>query len=161
MKKIKEVLEKISIIDVVIVFALILAIISIFTKYSQIDNATNLIEYNSFEYDILFEYVRPTTGEMLQVGDKIFDKVSGTNIGEITAVVSNNAKKQFEMLDGTITKKEVDSKADIVITVKTNGSIKNNEYMANNLIRILVGKTIETKTKYVDVTGCILDVRKI
>ena len=155
---------KISIIDILVVVILIFVVIGIIAKYTQVtsgdvgqNNASDIV----FEYDIKYEYIRPTTGQILRVGDKIFDKVSGTNIGEITNVLVENAKLNLGQLDGSIYQKEVSGKADITVTVKTTGSIKNNEYMANNLIRILLGKTIETKTKYVDVTGTIIDIRDI
>lgn len=155
---------KISIVDIVVVLILVVVVANVITTYTKVNKENGNVGNTSsitFEYDIKFEYVRPTTGEILQVGDAVFDKVSGTEIGEITSVVATNSMQQFNSLDGTITQKEIDGKADILITVKTKGSIKNSEYMANDLIRILIGKNIEIKTKYVDVAGTILDIRKL
>ena len=64
----------------------------------------------------------------------------------------------IEDLDGKYIKAEMPNKIDVEITAKTEGKVQNGEYIANGLIRILVGQTKEVKTKYWMASGFVTEV---
>lgn len=163
MSKIK-LLEKISIIDIIVVAALIFVLICVYQKYSEVALNSSVSGVDSginFEYTVKFQNVRPTSGQMLQVGDVVYDKVSGTQIGKINSVNVTPTRLQLETMTGEVINDDFEERSDIVITVETWGSIKNGEYMACDLIRILLGKNLEMETKYVTISGEIIDIKKM
>lgn len=159
-----KILEKISIIDVLVVFILIFVVISVVAKYKSVSSESNTQTNTSsinFEYTVKFENVRSTSGEMLLPGDVVFDKVSGTEIGKIADISIQPTILLIETMTGEVVNREYEDRVDIIVTIETKGSIKNSEYMANDLIRILIGKTLEINTKYVTISGVITDIKKI
>lgn len=159
-----KLLKKISIVDVLVVFILIFVVIGVAVKYKNVTNQSNTQANTSsinFEYTVKFENVRSTSGEMLQPGDIVFDMISGTEIGKISTISVTPTVLELETMTGNIVSSEFDARSDIIVTIETKGSIKNSEYMANDLIRILIGKNLEMKTKYVTIAGTITSVKKI
>ena len=163
MKTIKKILEKISVIDIIVVFALIFVLIAAYDRFKDVSsNSVALDTANiNFEYTVNIQNLRPTSGQMLQVGDIVYDKVSGTQIGKISSVTVNEAILQLETMTGEIINDDFEARIDVLLTIETLGSIKNGEYMAGNLIRILLGKNLEMVTKYVQTSGNIIDIKKI
>ena len=162
-KMVKNILGKISIIDIIVVLVLIFVLIAVHDKFKDVssNSATSDTAVVNFEYTVKFQNVRSTSGEMLKVGDIVYDKVSGTQIGEISSVSVTPTVLQLETMTGEIINDEFEDRSDIVITVQTTGEIKNGEYMASDLIRILLGKNLGIVTKYVDVSGVINNIKKI
>lgn len=159
----KKILEKISIIDIVVVAALIFALICVYQKYNEVVANSSVSDINSainFEYTVKFQNVRSTSGEMLKVGDVVYDKVSGTQIGKISSVEVKPTSLQLEKITGEIINREFNERADVIVKIETWGSIKNGEYMARDLIRILLGKNLEMETKYVTISGEIIEINK-
>ena len=108
-----------------------------------------------FTYTILVEGLSVTSKDMLKEGDQVYDKVSGTYIGKIAKLEINDAKGLLERKNGEIILANIPGKIDVKITVETEGAIKNGEYLANGLIRIMVGNLKEIKTKYLMCFGTI------
>lgn len=159
----KKILEKISIIDIVVVAALIFALICVYQKYNEVVANSSVSDINSainFEYTVKFQNVRSTSGEMLKVGDVVYDKVSGTQIGKISSVEVKPTSLQLEKITGEIINREFNERSDVIVKIETWGSIKNGEYMARDLIRILLGKNLEMETKYVTISGEIIEINK-
>ena len=95
---------------------------------------------------------------MIKVGDELFDKVSNSKIGIITNLKVEPAVGVIEGIEGTIIQAEMPNKIDVDITVETEGKMQNGEYVANGLIRILVGQTKQVKTKYWMASGFVTEV---
>lgn len=163
MNKIRNIIEKISIIDIIVVIVFIFILIAVFDKFKVVSSNSVTLDTADikFEYIVKFQNVRPTSGEMLKVGDVVYDKVSGTQIGKISSISVGPTLLQLETMTGEIINDEFEERIDILLTVETIGSIKNGEYMASNLIRILLGKNLEIVTKYIDISGVIIDIKKI
>lgn len=157
MDKIK--IGKLNLLDIIIILLLILCVIFVVFKFIPDSNTTSGEEKNNiFSYIIRVEGISNTSADMLKVGDDIYDKVTNTQIGKITDLNIQPAKGTIEGTDGKIIKAEMPNKIDVDITVKTDGKVQNGEYIANNLIRILVGQTKEVKTKYWMATGFVTQV---
>lgn len=163
MNKIGNIVKKISIVDVIVVIALIFVLIAVHDKFKDVSSNSVVLDTSniSFEYTVKIQNLRPTSGEMLQVGDIVYDKVSGTQIGKISSVSVNDTVLQLETMTGEIINDDFEARIDVLLTIETPGSIKNGEYMAGNLIRILLGKNLELVTKYVQTSGVIIDIKKI
>ena len=163
--KLKDVkIGKLNIIDlmvisIIVMFIGIFAIGKIVTSGNADDNVINTANAN-FSYTILVEGLSETSKEMFKVGDELYERESNVGIGKITNLEITEAKRIFEKQNGEIIEVKVPSKIDVKMDIEASGMIKNDEYLANNLIRIMVGSTKQVKTKYVMCTGTIIDIVK-
>lgn len=162
MKDIK--IWKFNIFDIAIICLVVLLFIVVLVKTLPTNIANSSIQTSTseqFVYEILFEGLAETTGEMIKVGDKLFDKTSSTHIGDIIDVKVEDANVSLEKSNGEIVVSKMPGKVNITLTVQANGTIKNNrEYLANGLIRTLVGQTKEVKTKYVMASGIVTSINE-
>lgn len=129
------------------------------TKLNSSDDNTvatgNNNVVNKFTYTISVEGLSVTSKDMLKEGDEVYDKVSGTYIGRIVKLEISDAKGLLESKNGEIILVNIPGKIDAKITIETEGVIKNGEYLANGLIRIMVGNLKEIKTKYLMCFGTV------
>ena len=156
---------KLNIIDLSIVLIVILFIgVYAFAKISSQStnnlDTTNSVVQSKFKYTILIESLSGTSSEMFKIGDELFDKVSNVCIGKIVNLEVTTAKGLLEKSNGEIIEAEMPGKIDVKLDVETNGSIKNGEYLANDLIRIMVGSDKQIKTKYVMCSGTLMNIEK-
>lgn len=154
---------KISMIDIVVVFLIIFLICSVINRYFNDiipKNNENTINTSQIEfyYDVEIKNVIPEVVDMVQIGDKVYDKTSGTEIGEVVQVSYNEANLDFMTNDGRIIKSELDEKRDINVKVKSKGNIQEGKYKANYTIDILAGENRQFETKYVSFYANIIDV---
>jgi len=153
---------KISMVDILVVIIVIVLIYGVYSRFAndimpQNNNTTNS-NVQEFYYDIEIKNVIPETGSMIKQGDKVYDKTSGTEIGEVVDVKTNSAKVEFSTNEGKIIETEIKEKIDIIVRVKSLGNIKDGKYLANYTIDILAGETRQFETKYVSVSSKVLDV---
>lgn len=151
---------KLNIIDVILLIIILVILVGIVIKLTDKDVASSITNPSDvFEYTMQIKNVRYTTPNVLKVGDVVYDKVSGKEIGKIVNVISQIAQIDMELFNGSIEKREIENKVDIVLSIETNGTIKNNEYLANGLIKILKGSNLVIHTKYLEVMGVITDIK--
>jgi len=154
----KKLFGKLNIVDVILIIVILILIVGVIYKLSDKEIS---VSNNShvFNYTVKVQNVRPTSADILKVGDIVYEKVSGTQIGKVINVESDVAQTDMEMYNGNIEKKEIDGRIDLLIEIQTDGIIKNNEYLANALIRILYGSNLQMQTKYLDCTGVIINIK--
>lgn len=114
----------------------------------------------TFTYTIAIESLSETSAEMFKSGDEVYDKVSGTYMGKISNIEVSEAQGIVEGNNGDVIFAKIPGKIDVVLTIETEGTIKNGEYLANGLIRILVGNFKQIKTKYVMCSGTVSSIAK-
>ena len=164
--KLKELkLWKLNILDIAIILVIVLmGAIFVYTKFNNNGESSIAVSNNSlstkFVYDIEIKGISSTSEQMIMVGDDVYDKVSGTCIGKITNIVTMNAKGLIKTVNGNYVLAEMPNKIDVRLTIETDGAVKNGEYLANGLIRILVGNYKEIKTKYLMCSGTIVSIEK-
>lgn len=162
MKNIK--IWKFNIFDFAIIGVILLLILIVVIKLLPVNFAGNSIQTSTsqqFTYEIFFEGLAETTGEMIKVGDRLFDKTSSTYIGDIVEIKIDDAVVDLEKVNGEIVTSKMPGKINITLTVQAAGTIKNDrEYLANGLIRTLVGQTKEVKTKYVMASGIVTNINE-
>ncbi len=150
---------KLNILDITILFVLLLCLILFFTDKSkatgEIESEQNQV--SKFSYQVLISGVSETTGEVIKEGDVLFDKVTSAPMGTITKIETTGAIGFLKTNQGEILAKEIPDKIDLILTVETDGNVKDGEYYANNLVRILVGGSKQLKTKYAMFIGEVVD----
>lgn len=152
---------KISIIDLLVIIVAVLMLKVVYDKYNYAVNPseTQNVMQQKFEYVVKIRGISSTTIDMLKIEDEVYDKTSSTMIGKIADIKYENAKYEFEGNDGKIYIKEYPGKVDVILTIKTDGTIKDGEYLANGLIRVLIGENKVIKTKYVQVEANVIDIK--
>ena len=157
MDKIK--IGKLNLFDIIVIAIVLLCIIFMVIKFWPQNSDSNITEQNNkFSYVVRVEGISATSADMIKVGDELFDKVSNSKIGIITNLKVEPAVGVIEGIEGTIIQAEMPNKIDVDITVETEGKMQNGEYVANGLIRILVGQTKQVKTKYWMASGFVTEV---
>lgn len=158
MDKIK--IGRLNIFDIVVIALIICCIILVLLKFIPQNMSSDMTEKsNKFSYVVRIEGISKTSEDMIKVGDELFDKVSNSNIGNITEIKVEPSKVLFQDTDGTISRIEMPTKIDVELTVEAEGKTTNGEYIANGLIRILVGQTKQIKTKYWMASGVITNIK--
>ena len=157
---------KINIIDLVVLLIVVLVLCVTFLRNKKEnvvteDNTEVATSQNSFQYTLKIEYVNEKTGMMFKEGDIVYDATSSTKIGEIVKVDITPALHEFVNDDGTIEQKETPTRIDILLTVKTDGTVKNEEYLAGGLIKILAGENKKIKTKYASCLSSVVSIEKV
>ena len=145
---------KLNILDIVIILVIAVFIgVFAFSKINSSDNnavATGNSSVNSkFTYTISVKGISETGKDVIKIGDEVYDKVSSTYIGKIVDLNITEAKGVLEKDNGEMLVKNIPGKIDIDLKIETDGTIKNGDYLANGLIRVLVGNFKEIKTKYI------------
>ena len=156
---------KLNFLDIIIILV-ILVFIGIFmiTNMNSGDEgaiATGNNNVNTkFIYTISVDGLSDTSAQMIKVGDEVYDKVSNTYIGKIVELNVTDAQGRLDKDNGEVVLARIPGKIDVDFVIETEGSIKNGEYLANGLTRILVGNFKEIKTKYLMCSGTISEIRK-
>ena len=159
-------LGKLNLLDLAILFVIIV-FVGIFASNHLHVNEKNSIETgnanvsNKFMYTILIEGLSDTSKEMLQVGDDVYDKISNTYIGKIAELEITEAQGLLEKVNGEVIHSTIPGKIDVRMKVQTDGTVKNGEYLANGLIRIMVGNLKQIKTKYLMCSGTIVEMEEM
>lgn len=155
-------LGKLNLLDLAILFVVIV-FVGIFATNRLQANEKNSVEAgnvsasNQFTYTILIEGLSTTSKEMLQVGDDVYDRISNTYIGKIAALEITDAQGLLEKTNGEMIRSTVPGKIDVRMEIETEGTVRNGEYLANGLIRIMVGNLKQIKTKYLMCSGTIVE----
>ncbi len=154
---------KISIIDIIIVIVAIILLYGVFGKYINkvMPSTASQVKYQNFKFAIRIENTLQETADAIRKDDIVLDTISGVEIGKVSEIMIEPYKEAFDGLNGEIVMKEMPDKVNIILTVETSGTINNNEYLANGLIKILVGETKKIRTKYIDKTGFVISIEKV
>lgn len=162
--KIKEIkIGKLNVVDLtIILFVVIFFVIFGVGKIKNSgDNITPTSSSNiTFSYTLKVEGISETSRDMLKVGDEVYEREANTYIGKIKNLEITEAKSQLQKNNGEIIETKMPTKIDVTMEIETTGIIKNDEYLANNLIRIMVGATEKVKTKYLMCTAKVIDLER-
>jgi len=151
---------KLNILDITLLFIILLCVVLFYTNKSKATveiETENQNAISKFSYVVLISGVSNTTGEVIKVGDELYDKATSSPMGKITNIKTSSAIGYLKTNSGDVLAKEIPGKLDIELTIETQGSVKDGEYYANNIIRILAGSSKQLKTKYVMFIGEIID----
>lgn len=164
--KLKEIkFGKLNVLDIAIVLIVIVCV-GVFglTRLNSSKEGTVATGNNSvsskFTYTISIKGISETSRDMLKVGDEVYDKVSNTYIGKIKDLIIAEAQGTIDKENGEVVVAKMPGKIDVDLIIETDGTIKNGEYLANGLIRIMVGNFKEIKTKYLMCAGTVYSIER-
>ena len=96
-------------------------------------------------YELYIEAVRDVTAEAFVVGEDILDYDAKGKIGEVAAVRTEIAKRQFSTLDGAVLNAPVDDRVNVYVTVRAKAEVVTTG-------SLYVGKTCITDGSEVHIT---------
>ncbi len=146
---------KLNIVDIVVLLVIVLVVGAAYIKFGKYNVKTETSSQETIVYNISIYNVRDYSAEAYRSGDVIFDSLTGVNIGVIEDVVMNDAVTYETAENGTLVKVTNPYKKDVVLTVKTPGTVEANAYYANKSIELKVNSQKTIETKYAKTTGTI------
>lgn len=111
---------KISVIDILAVFVIVLALLGGYLRFSG-KTAPNMGKNTAIEYCVLVKGVRSFSVDALKKGGFVFDKKTGERIGEIIKVSESPATSGSIKADGSYVNAALPDKFDVRVTVETMG----------------------------------------
>ena len=146
---------KINIVDVILVLVVALVIGAAYMKFNKYNVKTENSSQETIVYNISIYNVRDYSADAYKSGDAIFDSLTGVNIGVIEDVAMVDAVTYETSENGKLVKVTNPYKKDVVLTVKTPGTVESNAYYANKSIELKVNSQKTVETKYAKTTGTI------
>ena len=165
--KINEIkIWKLNILDIMIVLAIFIFVgIYASSHISRADKGAVSVGSNNtitkFTYTISIANLANSSPDMIKLGDEVYDKVSNAYIGKIVEIEASQAVGLIELENGEVIDAVMPGRADVKLKIETEGNIKNGEYLANGLIRIMVGNYREIKTKYLMCSGTVSSIDRV
>lgn len=153
-----KILSKISIIDIVIVLAVVLCIAGAFIRFSGLlgDNKTSPVE---FEYVIRLQQVREKSAEAVAKKGCVYSNLADNSyMGEITDVQIVPNDDYSVIADGSIVKTSAPDRYDVYATVKVSGKQTGTALYTSSGKLIEVGSLEYIATKWVAAGGEIVSV---
>ena len=151
--------KKINIYDIgalLLVFALCFAA---YLKFGIIEHTKIDAEMTNIEYTITFNNLRKYSVDTFQSGDTLYDTQTKMEIGKITKIESEPAKKIVETTKGEAKTFVNPERFDVTITVETEGMEKENGYFANRSVELKVGSTKQVETLYICSYGIVKSIK--
>lgn len=153
----------ISIIDVVVIFAICALVGGVYLKTVVLEETgkgtRDVIIQASFEARIVPEYL----ADALQVGDEIYDKdhESGGPIGVITSIEVVEPRGIAELTDGTVSFVTSNKDINILVTVEGSGSVTDGRYSFNRIYELGINSARNFETKYAVFSAFVYEVKEI
>lgn len=148
---------KISIIDLVVIVAILVAIAGFAIRFFSpaADKVTNRIDIT---YVVKIEDVREYTVNALEKLGTATDKKSKSVIGEVVSVRAESRVEQKIYETGETIDVLVPEKHDVYVTVKAKAKESDKAYMVGENVEITVGSTMNMATKYANSTGEVVSI---
>lgn len=153
---------KINIVDIAVIVILIVVAITIkmrFQKFNRTDDIAS--QMKAIQYTIKFSNIRQYTVDAFEVGDSVFDKQTGVEIGKIIGKRQEENKADVGIIDGTLVKSVVPGKSDLYLTIEADAIVNDSGYFANKTIEMKVGSDKIIETLYARSEGKILSIKTV
>lgn len=151
--------SKISVIDIIIVLAIILCIGAAFIRFSGLlgDNTTTPV---NIEYTVKVERIREKSADAFMKKGSLYSSLSdATYLGEIVDVAVKPNESYDTLVDGTIAKTSATDRYDVYVTVKSDGKQTQTALYTSNGKHIQLGATEYIATKWVAAESKIVNVK--
>lgn len=150
--------SKISIIDVLIILAVIICIAAAFVRFSGLlgSNSTSPVE---FEYVMKIQRIREGSADAVLKKGEVYSNLSdAAYMGTITDAQKRPNDDYAELYDGSIVKTSAENRYDVYVTVKAKGKQTPTALYTNDGKRIEVGSLEYIATKWVAAEAEIMSV---
>lgn len=152
---------KISIIDIVVVLAIVVLAFGLYVRFGGGDEAMVSTQKQQIEYTLLVKNVRIGTVEALQQLGPITNATTKEYTGDITNVTFDDAVDTRELTNGTIAETSLPERYTATVKVCVDGKVNNSGYYTSTNQPINVGSTLYFTSKFANTSGVIIDVREI
>ncbi len=146
---------KVSIVDILVVFIVIVMAIGSYATWQKINNNIVLTEnkglvknnaLDTLEVTMRFEEVRQNTAQALKVGDEVFMADTGKYLGEIVSVKAVPATRLIYDMNGKAIDAPVPERFHVFVVVHVPGKRLQNGYFTADNIQLAYDSTFEIKT---------------
>ena len=151
---------KISIIDVIVVLAVVVLAAALYVKTHQPETGVNVTD-QYITYQVKMTNQPQYVVDALAVGDQLYDKERSTNgsLGEIIQIDVEPGTQQTNLMDGTIADVPCEDRYNIVLTVRGKGLYNEKDgYMLNRIYALGANSSRNLNTKYAWFTVGVLNV---
>lgn len=151
---------KISIIDIFVVLAIVVAALGIYTRFITPSEKV-ATQSQKIEYTLLVKGVRIGTAQALQNPSPITNNTTKEYIGDIIGATYTDAVEGKEFSNGEIKALTLPERYDVTVTVQVDGKINDSGFYTSTNQAITVGSTQFFSSKYANTSGVITSVKKI
>lgn len=145
----------INAIDLCIIVVIVVIIAGAVYKFKFMDKTSNTAAMQNVTYTVKIEKIRNYVFDNVEVGDELFDKTSGNDIGKIVKVDSEQATENIQLNNGTYIKGNVENRINVILTVEAPAVKNNSGTFVNRTYELLVGSQKKFMTKYFECDGYI------
>ncbi len=148
---------KISIIDVLVILAVVVALTAIYVKNNVLETTstanTDVGLTMQLEVMIAPDYII----DAIQIGDELYDKdhATGGPIGTIVDKEILPASAFAELNDGTLSMITSDKDKNVLLTIEGKGSYKDGRYSFNRVYEMGANSSRNFETKYASFVGVV------
>ena len=145
----------INAIDLCIIVVVVVLIAGAVYKFKFMDKTSNTAAMQNVTYTVKIEKIRNYVFDNVEVGDELFDKTSGNDIGKIVKVDSEQATENIQLNNGTYIKGNVENRINVILTVEAPAVKNSSGTFVNRTYELLVGSQKKFMTKYFECDGYI------
>lgn len=149
---------KFNIIDFLVLLVVVIVVFAASAKFSKYNVKTEESSETTLKYTIDVNNVRDYSLTAYQIGDVVYDSLTGVNIGTISKIDSYDAVTYENTEKGEVVKVTNPYRKDIILHIETPGTIESNAYYANKSIELKVNSQKAIETKYIKTTGIISNI---
>lgn len=147
----------ISIVDVLVILAIIFMGVSIYARVTSSDSKITT-ENQKLEYTILVKDVRINTVSALEKGGKIYDSKTKESMGEILGIEYTPSKYNLVKNSGEVVRADYPERYDVKVKVEIDGKTNDSGYYSADNKYLSVGTTATFSSKYVLTNGEIIHI---
>lgn len=150
---------KISIIDVLVLAAVLVMAAALYVKSNQTHTGTSVTN-TPITYQVLASGVRNYVADAVQVGDYMYDQDRSSNgtLGEITDIQVLPGDKMAELNDGTVDVIPAADSVNLLLTIKGSGILSEGRYLLNRVYDLGVNSSRNFYTPYAQFTGVVTSI---
>ncbi|KAB3534172.1 DUF4330 domain-containing protein [Alkaliphilus pronyensis] len=149
---------KINIFDLLIIVIILYGGFWGYQRYNEVQPANS--EESEIHLQLFIHEVRNVTTEAIQVGDMLYSSQNNRFIGEIIDKQVNGAEKLVETKDGKVVKSEIPGKYDMLITVKSFGTVNDRNIIIGSK-EVRVGMPLKVYTNLYEVSTTVFVVDEV
>lgn len=151
---------KISIIDVVVILAVVVVLAGVYVKNHVLETTASNIKNVDITMTIEGRLLEHYVADSIQVGDAIYDKdhATGGAIGYITNIEYTEAATIRELNDGSLAFVGSEEAVNVIITLEGVGTVTEGRYSFNKIYELGLNAARNFETKYVSFTGYVMEI---
>lgn len=152
---------KISIIDVIVILAVLVMAVAIYVKTHKPQTGTN-VSTTTIVYHMKLDNQPEYMLQAIQVGDQIYDKErsTGGSLGTITDIQVSDGTYEAKLDDGTIANVPAQGRYNLLLTIEGQGLVEEDgSYLLNRVYDLGINSSREFNNKYSLFLGRIMDIQ--